>query len=182
MNTLLEVLSRVDRAHIKLSEILLAILSVVVSILMVVEVLTRFIFQSPFFGLEEITLICMMWIYMIGAVVASYKRSHLTAEMVVLATSNNRVLAITRALSTFVTLGIAGFILAWSYNLFAWGLEKQQGTPVFRIPWVVSQSSLFFASIMFVIYLVRDLICDLKSIIGTSDQFQSSPENTKRER
>jgi len=182
MNTLLEALSRVDRAHITIHKVLLAILSVVVSVLMVIEVVTRFVFQSPFFGLEEITLICMMWIYMIGAVVASYKKSHLTAEMVDLATSNKRVLSITKALATFITLVIAGFVLTWSYNLFAWGLEKQQGTPVFRIPWVVSQSSLFFASIMFVVYLFRDLICDLRSINRTSEQLQSSPDDTKRER
>ena len=154
MNTLLEALSRVDHAHLKIHKVLLAILSVVVSVLMVIEVVTRFVFQSPLFGLEEITLICMMWIYMIGAVVASNKRSHLSAEMADLLTSNKRVLALIKVLATFITLVIAWFILTWSYNIFAWGLEKQQGTPVFRIPWVVSQSSLFFASIMFLIYLI----------------------------
>jgi TRAP-type C4-dicarboxylate transport system permease small subunit len=180
MNTLLEALSRVDRAHIEIHKILLAILSVVVSVLMVIEIVTRFVFRSPLFGLEEITLICMMWLYMIGAVVASHKRAHLDAEMMELVTSRKRVLALIRALATFVTLIIAGFILAWSYSLFAWGLEKQQGTPVFRIPWVVSQSSLFFASIMFVVYLLRDLFRDLRSIVRTPQRSPSSSQDVKR--
>lgn len=175
MNTLLEALSRVDRAHIKTHKVLLAILSVVVSVLMVIEVVTRFVFQSPLFGLEEITLICMMWIYMIGAVVASNKRSHLSAEMADLVTSNKRVLALIKVLATFITLVISVFILTWSYDIFAWGLKKQQGTPVFRIPWVVSQSSLFFASIMFLIYLIRDFICDVRSFVGT-EKLGSSPD------
>lgn len=177
MNALLDVLDKADRAHIKIQKTLLAILSMVVSVLMVVEVVMRFIFQSPVFGLEEITLICMMWLYMIGAVMASHERSHLTAEMVDLVIKNKRGLAIMKALATLITLAIAGFITVWSYNLFAWGLEKQQGTPVFRIPWVVSQSSLFFASIMFVVYLLRDLILDLKSIAENSSQSQSKSED-----
>jgi TRAP-type C4-dicarboxylate transport system permease small subunit len=163
MPTLLETLNKADRLHIKFHKILLALLSVIVSVLMVVEVIARFVLQSPLFGLEEITLICMMWIYMIGAVVASYSRTHLTAEMTDLMTSNKRVLAILRLVATFTTLVIAGFVLTWSYNLFAWGWEKQQGTPVFRIPWVVSQSSLLFASLMFLVYLTRDFISDVKS-------------------
>lgn len=178
MNTLLEALSRVDRAHIKIQKILLATLSVVVSVLMVVEVITRFVLHSPLFGLEEVTLICMMWIYMIGAVVASHNRAHLNAEMVAIATSNQRLRKIIQTSATFITLVIAGFILTWSYSLFAWGMEKQQGTPVFRIPWVVSQSSLFFASIMFLIYLLRDFISDFGSIIrNKKPQSSAGPES-----
>ncbi len=177
MNTLLKALSRIDHAHIRIQKILLAALSVVVSVLMVVEVIARFVLHSPLFGLEEVILICMMWIYMIGAVVASHNRAHLNADIVAVATPNKRVHAIIRTLATFITLVIAGFILTWSYDLFAWGMEKQQGTPVFRIPWVVSQSSLFFASIMFLIYLGRDLVIDLGSIIrNEKPQSAAGPE------
>jgi TRAP-type C4-dicarboxylate transport system permease small subunit len=56
---------------------------------------------------------------------------------------------------------MAVFFVTWSYSLFAWGLEKGQVTPVFSIPQYVSQSSLFVASVLLLLYMLRDFIHDV---------------------
>ncbi len=144
------------------------ILSMIVSIFMVVEVITRYVFGDPLFGLEELTLMSVMWLYMLGASMACRERSHLRAEMVQLFIKNQKVLYVIKALSTCIALVMAACIVYWSYDLVAWGLEKRQSTPVFEIPWVVSQCSLLVGGVFFVIYLTRDVVEDIQLAFGTT--------------
>lgn len=149
------------------------ILGLAVACLMVVEVITRYVLGEPWFGLEEITLICVMWLYMVGASMACRERSHLRAEVIQVLVKNRVVLSALTILSTLISLIMAVCIVQWSFELVSWGVEKAQGTPVFGIPWVVSQSSLLAGGIFFVIYFLRDLIHDVRAfnaLCGSSTQ------------
>lgn len=164
MNALISVLRRVDSLLGMIKKTIAVVLSVVIVLLMVLEVITRYVFGEPFFGLEELTLISVMWLYMIGASMASRERSHLKADIVQFIVRNDRALRVITALATLIALVMAVMIAQWSFDLMAWGYRKQQTTPVFAIPWVFSQSSLFFGSLAFVLYLARDLFHDVRSI------------------
>lgn len=79
-------------------------------------------------------------------------------------------------MATLISLGVAVMFAIWSWSLFSFGLERGQSTPVFAIPWWISQVSLFVASVAFVIYLVRDLILELSGANISSGDPSSSVE------
>jgi len=160
------VLSRVDRALGATKKAAAVILGLAVACLMVVEVITRYVLGEPWFGLEEITLVCVMWLYMIGASMACRERSHLKADLVQLLVKNPVLLNSMKSVSTLISLIMAIYVVQWSFDLVVWGLTKGQTTPVFGIPWVVSQSSLLAGAIFFAIYLLRDLIHDLRATLA----------------
>ena len=145
-------------------------LSVAVAVLVMIQVFTRYVMGEPLFGLEEITLICVMWLYMIGAAMACRSRSHLKAELIQLLVRHQGGLRAIQVLTTLISLVMAVFITLWSFDLVVWGLEKQQSTPVFQIPWVVSQSSLFVGGMFFTLYFVRDLIVDVRKMAGVHQE------------
>jgi len=147
----------------------LVVLSLIVSTFMVIEVMARYVFGEPLFGLEELTLMSVMWLYMIGASMACRERSHLKAELVQLVVKGEASLKAIEVLTTLISLVMAVFITQWAFDLVAWGVEKRQSTPVFGIPWFVSQSSLLFGGIFFTVYLFRDLIVDVRSLFGHGD-------------
>lgn len=164
MNVLMTALGRLDSLLGMTMKTIAVVLSVVIVLLMVLEVITRYVLGEPFFGLEELTLISVMWLYMIGASMATRERSHLKADIIQFMVRNDRALRVIAALATLISLVMAVMIAQWAFDLMAWGYMKQQTTPVFAIPWVFSQSSLFFGSLAFVLYLIRDLFRDVRGI------------------
>jgi TRAP-type C4-dicarboxylate transport system permease small subunit len=143
-----------------------AILGLAVACMMVLDTFTRYVLGKPWFGLQETTLICVMWLYMIGASLACRERSHLRADLMPLLVKNPILLGAITALSTFISLIMAVYIIRWSFDLVVWGVAKGQTTPALRIPWVVSQSSLLAGGLFFAIYLLRDLIHDVRAVIA----------------
>ncbi|KJS43117.1 MAG: hypothetical protein VR71_11685 [Roseovarius sp. BRH_c41] len=158
---MLNVLKTLDRIVVRIVHPILVVVGLMVAVLLVVGIVSRAFLGAPIFGLEEIMLLAIMWFYMLGASLASRDRSHLTADFVGVMTSNPRVIRGAALLSTAISLGVAMMFVWWAWSLLSFGLSRGQSTPVFGIPWWVSQSSLFVASILFVIYLTRDLVLEI---------------------
>ncbi|SDP81454.1 TRAP transporter small permease [Desulforhopalus singaporensis] len=140
-------------------------LCLIVAIGMTVGVFSRIIIGTPMFGLEEIILMTVMWLYMLGAVLASRERSHLAADFVQVVSRNPKVIYFVHLLASIISLIIAIYISTWCYDLMTWAFAKKQTTPVFNLPWYYSQSSLFVASLFFLLYLVRDIFTDLGNLL-----------------
>lgn len=158
---MLHILKSADRVLVRLIQPILIAVGLLVAVLLAVGIFSRAFLNAPIFGLEEIMLLAIMWFYMLGASLASRERSHLTADFVGVVSSNPKVIRGAAILSTAISLLAAVMFVRWSWSLLAFGLERGQSTPVFGIPWWVSQSSLFVASVLFVIYLVRDLVLEI---------------------
>lgn len=120
-------------------------------------IVSRSILGDAIFGLEELILISVVWLYMFGAVLASKEDSHLKADFIPLLVKNEKAVMLIRMISIVISIVLAVFFLTWAYSLVSWGIEKRQSTPIFSIPWVVSQISMLFASCVMVLYLLRDL-------------------------
>lgn len=126
----------------------------------------RVLFDTPLFGLEELVLMAAMWLYMLGAGLASHERSHLSADFVQVFSKNRKVTSVFKVISTCIALVMAGFFISWSYSLVAWAVERGQVTPVFSIPLYVPQASFLVASVLMFVYLVRDLVGDIRSLMN----------------
>ena len=159
-------LRKLDLLLVRIIHPILIFVGLSVATLLAAGIFSRAVLGTPIFGLEELMLIGIMWFYMLGAALASRDKAHLSADFVKVMTKNPKIWRLASITSTVISLFIANMFVTWAWDLFSWGFKKGQSTPVFSIPWWISQSSLFFASILFVIYLVRDLI---QEITGSSD-------------
>lgn len=158
-----------DRVLVAMQGGILIFASLMLAGLMVTEVISRYFLGYPIWGWEELAMLSAMWIYMIGAAMAAYDRSHLKTEIMPLLIKDPRKLRLTRALALLIALVMAGFMVYWSSDLFFWGLEQRPLTPVFHIPWVVAQSSLFLAAILISIYFLHELVDNIRSIFNPQD-------------
>lgn len=145
-------------------------LSLPVAGMFTLGIFTRIVIGSPMFGLEELVLLCVMWLYMLGAILASRERAHLAADFILVITKNVRIISFMNLLATVISLIIAIFFITWSYDLLVWGIQKRQETPVFNFPWYFSQGSLFFASLFMVFYLLRDTVNDFQSFVNSNKE------------
>lgn len=171
----MQYLNKLDDFVIRLIYPVLIFIGLAVATCFAVGIFFRAVLNAPLFGLEELILMAVMWFYMLGAALASRERSHLSADFIRVISKSQVVWRVAAIISTSISLFIAVMFMTWSFDLMLWGLEKGQKTPVFSIPWVVSQSSLFVASILMTIYLVRDLY---QEITGTAGQAEDSDSST----
>lgn len=172
----MNILRSLDAFVVRIVQPVLIVLGLAIAVMLAVGIFSRAVLGKPVFGLEELMLMAAMWFYMLGATLASRDRSHLSADFVQVMTRNPKVLRATSTVATLISLGVAVMFAIWSWSLFSFGLERGQSTPVFAIPWWISQVSLFVASVAFVIYLVRDLILELSGANISSGDPSSSVE------
>lgn len=154
----MRLLTTLDTILVRLIHWVVALVGLLVAIALVLGIFSRSVLNAPIFGLEELMLLGVMWFYMLGAALASREQSHLSADFVQVICDNPKHLRVAALFSTAVSLFIALMFVYWSWSLVSFGLQKGQSTPVFGIPWWVSQYSLLVASVLFVSYLMRDLM------------------------
>ncbi|MEO0368643.1 MAG: TRAP transporter small permease subunit [Pseudomonadota bacterium] len=167
MNALFRLLDALVKTIIKP---LIAIIGFLLAFLIVAGVVSRSLLSQPLFGVEEIVLISVMWFYMLGAVLASKDRTHLTADFLPMMTDSVLALKISKLAASLLSLLIAGVFVVWSFDLATWSIERQQTTPVFGLPWALSQCSPFVCASLMAIYAVRDVVADLISLQNLSEQ------------
>lgn len=153
-----------DGLVIKIIHPIVILIGLKVAFMLAIGIFSRAILGAPIFGLEELMLMGIMWFYMLGAALASREKSHLSADFVKVISKNPKVWRMASIAATVISLFVAVMFVTWAWDFFFWGFTKGQSTPVFGIPWWISQSSLFVASILFVAYLSRDLVQELRGV------------------
>jgi TRAP-type C4-dicarboxylate transport system permease small subunit len=147
-----------------------------VTVLVFIEVLLRYVFGSPLFGVEEMVCLIAMWLYFIGASYGAYERSHIKAELVHLWFKTKRSHALINSLSSFITFVLCIIMIKWSYPYFIWGIKKGETSQALLLPMVLSQSAVFFGSILMSLYFLVELVDHILESLGKSAVFKKSSE------
>lgn len=165
MKAIVDLFVFIDNTIAFVMKTVVTLMGIFVSFAIVIGIVARSLLGMPIFGLEELVLMAAMWLYMLGAALASRERSHLSADFIQVFSKNEVFRNAMSCFSSTLSLVLAIFFVVWSYSLFSWGVERGQVTPVFRIPQYVAQGSLFVASILLFVYALRDLVLDVGKLI-----------------
>ena len=150
-----------EKADLRARQVLRVVcvlLSIAVAVLMVAEISARHLFTHAFRGLPEIYLLLAMWLYMLGAGLASANNSHLRIGILNYLIKTPRASYLHRLVISGLTLIISVFFVWWALGLILWAFERPQTTPILRMPWLTSQASIMVAGLLVAAYAVRDFI------------------------
>jgi TRAP-type C4-dicarboxylate transport system permease small subunit len=143
-----------------------------VTVLVFVEVMLRYVFGSPLFGVEELVCLIAMWLYFIGASYGAYDRSHIKAELIHLWVKTPRSYALVRSVTSFITLVLCIIMITWSYPYLIWGIKKGETSQALLLPMVLSQSAIFFGAILMSLYFVVELVDYILESLGKAAVFK----------
>lgn len=166
MKILSRILRCLDQGLAFLQRLLLISVSIIVICTVSIEVVTRYAFQAPIWGMEEITGHTAVWLYMIGAAYGTYDRSHIMAEFVHLIIKNLRILKILRILAVAISIFICCFMIRWSYEYVTWSLTRHEITPALHWPTVYFQIPILISSILMAVYFAVEMIDLIRKPIG----------------
>lgn len=147
-----------------------------VSVLVFVEVMLRYVFGSPLFGIEELVCLIAMWLYFIGATYGAYERSHIKAELAYLWFKTPKSYALVRSVSSGITLVLAIIMIKWSYPYFIWGITEGETSQALLLPMVLSQSAIFFGAILMSLYFLVELGDYIRQSLGKAPVFKPSSQ------
>lgn len=132
--------------------------------LMLFLVLARYVFGWSIVGLLELIMLFGMWLYMLGALIASRRNEHLVVDFIELQITDRRIQLLNKALISLITFLICLFFVVLAWRMLAWGMRRPQSTPGMGIPLWLPQASIMLAAVGCSCYALRDLICALAGI------------------
>lgn len=148
----------------------------VVAVLIFIEVMLRYVFGSPLFGVEEMVTLIAMWLYFLGASYGAYERSHIKAELVHLWFKTPRSLALVNSVASLITVALSLIMVSWSYPYFVWGIKEGETSQALLLPMVLSQSAVFFGAILMSIYFLAELVDNILESFGKAPFFKNLAE------
>jgi TRAP-type C4-dicarboxylate transport system permease small subunit len=157
---------------IHLQKIFMVIAGVVITILVFIEVLLRYVLGSPLFGVEELICLIAMWLYFIGASYGAYERSHIKAELIHIWFKKPRSYALVRTVSSLITFVLSIIMIIWTYPYFVWGIIKGETSQALLLPMVLSQSAIFVSAILMSLYFFVELMDYLFQSLGKTAIFE----------
>lgn len=134
--------------------------------LILLLVVSRYVFNWSIVGLHELSLLFVMWLYMGGALIASRRREHLVVDFLSQKIESPRGKALQDLLVSAISLGITLAFIYWTYRMLAWGFKLPQTTPALDIPLYVPQFAIAVAAVGCASYALRDLIRAIAKLSG----------------
>jgi TRAP-type transport system small permease protein len=138
----------------------------IITLLVFIEVLLRYVFSSPLFGIEELIVFIAMWLYFIGASLGAHDRTHIKADVIHVWVKSARGMAIIHTINSVITVTLSAILVSWCYQYFLFGIQRGGQSPALRIPLVIPQSGVFVGAILMTLYFTVELVDNFRNAIS----------------
>ena len=155
-------LSIISRLTALFEEYLVAFLLILVTVLMFVQVVMRYVFAKRLLGYEELARYSMIWLAFIGAAYATRLRSHIKVDILPLIIKDERSLKKAEIIQDFLSFAFCTVFLYW-----LWVLLQAAGyrTPALGIPVWVPQMGIVIGFILMLCYFLAHFIKGVRDLI-----------------
>jgi len=157
---------------IYLQRMFMVVAGSIITLLVFIEVVLRYVLGSPLFGVEELICLIAMWLYFVGASYGAYERSHIKAELIHIWFKRPRSYALVKAISSLITFILSIIMITWTYPYFIWGITEGETSQALLIPMVLSQSAIFVGAILMSFYFLAELIDYILQSLGKNTIFE----------
>lgn len=137
---------------------------------MTLQVLIRYFLPLPLYGLDEFTGHSAVWLYMLGASYGAYSSNHIKADLLDLFKLPQRVQQYIQIAGNALCIIFSYFFISWSWNYVQWSIAKNEVTPSLHIPTVFFQVSIFLASLLLLLFFIKELVSNVAAIKTTGKE------------
>jgi len=154
----MKTLKKINDGFIKVSEYIAFVISAVVCGMIVWWAAKRYLLHGEFYGAEELILAIAFWMYFIGAYIATYEDSHISADLFtgMLKTEKGKLIA--KLVRLFISLGAFGVLTWLSYNFVKFDIVRHKTTVMYRFPSVWIHVVLPISFILSCLYTIAHIV------------------------
>lgn len=154
----MKTLKKINDGFIKVSEYAAFVLSAVVCAMIVWWAAKRYLFASEFYGAEELILALAFWMYFIGAYIATYEDSHISADLFTGMLKTDKGKNIAKILRLCISL-LAFALLTWlAWDFLAFDISMHKITVMYRFPQAYIHAVLPLSFALSCLYTIAHII------------------------
>jgi TRAP-type C4-dicarboxylate transport system permease small subunit len=184
VNFMTDLEKKIFRPIIGIQKGVLIITSACAVLMLVINTLDRYFFHIGLFGLEEIIIVIIMWLYWFAGMQASFEASHIKGDVVNVFVKSPKGRTIVALIAQGLTVFGLYFWMRWGLDYFEWITGRGRGfTQGLRMPMLTSQLPLVIGFCAMFLYSVYHFIKTLLSCIrlfreGNKEEI-ANPDETK---
>lgn len=148
----------------KVLETLIVLCSICIVGLMVLLVASRYVGMS-LMGVLEVVMVFAVWLYMLGAILASKNNTHLEVDLLALSLKGTKAISYHKIYVSLVTVAVTFLFSYLAYKMVMWGINLPQSTPALSIPLTLPSSAILVAALACLAFALRDLYLSIISRI-----------------
>jgi len=149
-----------------LQQIVMAVTSAAIVVLILSQVTLRYVFNKPIMGVEELACLCGFWLYFTGSASGARERTHIKADLWNVIVSDQRTLVIINAVVGFLTVCLSALFVQWAFNYFQWSLKSWERSPSLGIPMIYAQASLLINAVLMLFYFIIEFLDYARQAMG----------------
>jgi len=159
-----KIASAIWRGLVRLEQFVLIITGAFLTLLIFSEVVLREL-NLPLLGVEELAKLFAFWLYFIGIAYATYNHTHITAGINTTILKNPKKLLVSKVIVNFISLILCGYVITWGYEMIMWAIKEGGHSPLFFIPVIYFQISIFIGIVLMSFYFLVDFIRELRALL-----------------
>lgn len=144
-----------------------------------IQVITRYILETPIMGLEEMALIPTLWLYLLGSVNASREDTQIRANVLDIFLKTERARAALKAIADGLSVAISIWLATWAWDFFTYSWRVGKGTPTLYLPTFLYESAVFIGLMLMIVFTIWHLVRNLGYVFGLRsepDQAAGDPD------
>ena len=98
--------------------VLLGVSGALVTLLIFVQVFTRYVLHISIYGIEDLASFIAVWLYFIGGSLGAWERGHISASLVDFIVKSDRPRRWINAASAAITTILSGWMTVWAARIF----------------------------------------------------------------
>lgn len=173
-NTVQKTFAAIDQGITRAFSFLLVAGGIVMTLTVVLQVLLRYVFKVPLFGLEEFSRLVAIWIYFMGAVFSTRDDNHVQGGVADKYITNERARLFLRACVWALCLFTCCLFLFHSGTYSWWIYGTGERTTGLWWPRIISVSSMFFGAFFMAVYSLSNAVKYLTTALHYKHDHQRS--------
>jgi TRAP-type C4-dicarboxylate transport system permease small subunit len=129
-----------------------------VALTVVLQVVLRYIFKVPLFGLEEFSRLIAVWVYFLGAIFGTKWDAHVQGDVAGRIFSTDRSRSIIKAIAWIISLSVCFLFLYHSATYSIWLYGTGERTTGLWWPRIYSVGSMLFGAFFMTLYSIANVI------------------------
>jgi TRAP-type C4-dicarboxylate transport system permease small subunit len=147
-----------DNVFEKSATVLIISGGVLITLTVVLQVILRYIFKVPLFGLEEFSRLIAVWVYFLGAIFGTKWDTHVQGDVAGRLFTTDRSRAVVKAIAWALSLLVCVLFLYHSATYSMWLYGTGERSTGLWWPRIYSVGSMLFGAFFMTIYSIANVI------------------------
>ncbi len=159
------VLKGIYRVMVVIQRIIGYICAIALPLIIVYQVILRYILKIPLMGVEELMTFFIIWLYMMGGAVASEKRSHIECGILTLYIKKEKSMKIFNCIKGILSIVICAWLTYWAFWFFKYSFNLWKTSDILHIPMFIGESSMFIGLIFMMFFTLVELLDNIRDLL-----------------